>query len=94
MTLQPRGGGLSEPQYRYSGFRMGRGRFFQNTETKKSLPDYQLLVMDEIPQARGVGGGLAAETMRRIVPSKWLLIHLIAAQKTASRQGVRSQCLL
>jgi hypothetical protein len=31
--------------------------------------------------------GLPGETMRRMVPSKWLLINLIAAWKTASRQG-------
>jgi hypothetical protein len=30
--------------------------------------------------------GLPDETMRRMVPSKWLLINLIAAWKTASRQ--------
>jgi ABC-type transporter Mla maintaining outer membrane lipid asymmetry ATPase subunit MlaF len=31
--------------------------------------------------------GLPGETMRRMVPSKWLLINLVAAWKTASRQG-------
>jgi hypothetical protein len=31
--------------------------------------------------------GLPGETMKRMVPSKWLLINLIAAWKTASRQG-------
>jgi hypothetical protein len=38
--------------------------------------------------------GPPGETMRRMVPSKWLLINLIAALKTASRQGVGSQCYL
>jgi hypothetical protein len=38
--------------------------------------------------------GLPGETMRRMVRSKWLLINLIAAWKTASRQGVGSQCHL
>jgi hypothetical protein len=38
--------------------------------------------------------GLPGETMRRMVPSRWLLINLIAAWKTASRQGVGSQCYL
>jgi ABC-type molybdate transport system ATPase subunit len=31
--------------------------------------------------------GLPGETMRRMVPSKWLRTNLIAAWKTASRQG-------
>jgi hypothetical protein len=31
--------------------------------------------------------GLAGETMRRMVPSKWRWTNLIAAWKTASRQG-------
>jgi hypothetical protein len=35
--------------------------------------------------------GLPGETMRRMVPSKWPLINLIAAGKTTSRQGVGSQ---
>jgi hypothetical protein len=38
--------------------------------------------------------GLPGETMRGMVPSKGLLINLIAAWKTASRQGVGSQCYL
>jgi hypothetical protein len=31
--------------------------------------------------------GLPGKTMRRMVPSKWLLIKLIAAWKTTSRKG-------
>jgi hypothetical protein len=38
--------------------------------------------------------GLPGEAVRRMVPSKWHLIHLIAAWKTASRQGVGPQCYL
>jgi hypothetical protein len=29
--------------------------------------------------------------MRRVVPSKWLLLNLIAAWKSAFRQGAESQ---
>jgi hypothetical protein len=38
--------------------------------------------------------GLPGETMRRKVPFKWLWTNLIAAWKTASRQGLGRQCYL
>jgi hypothetical protein len=49
---------------------------------------------EEHATRRGNLMGLPSETMRRMVPSKWLLIHLIAAWKNASRQGPGSQCYL
>jgi hypothetical protein len=51
-----------------------------------------LIVITGQAQRSMLGGelnlmGLPGETTRRMAPSKWLLINLIAAWKTTSRQG-------
>jgi hypothetical protein len=41
---------------------------------------------------RVASAGLPGETVRRMVPFKWLRTNLFAAWKTNSRQGVGSHC--
>jgi hypothetical protein len=84
----PQGGVLSGPQYRYSGLLRGHGGLFQNEETKRGRerdphgPDIHSRSGTEERASRRVNPlGLPGETMRRMVPSKWLLINLIAAWK-------------
>jgi hypothetical protein len=82
-TLPPAGrGGLSEPQYRYRGaLNAPIILIFITGQAQRSMLVGELSLM-----------GLPGETMRPLVPSKGLLINLIAAWKTISRQGVGSQC--
>jgi hypothetical protein len=76
-TLPLPGGGLSEPQFRYRG--------------GLNAPIILIVITGQAQRSMLVGElnlmGLPGETMRRTVPSKWLLINLIAAWETASRQG-------
>jgi hypothetical protein len=78
------GGGLSEPQYRcMGGLNAPMILIVIAGQAQKSMPVGELNLL-----------GLPGETMRRMVPFNWLRTTLIAAWKTAPRQGVGSQCYL
>jgi hypothetical protein len=78
------GGGLSEPQYGFMG--------------GLNAPIILIVITGQAQRSMLVGElnllGLPGETMRRMVPFKWIWTNLIAAWETTSPQGAGSRCLL
>jgi hypothetical protein len=74
------------------------GQRFLRFSILKETPMAPVFIAGQAQRSMLVGElnltGLPGETVRRMVPSKWLLINLIAAWKTASRQGAASHCYL
>jgi hypothetical protein len=75
-------------------FRRAAGVSFkleERRETGKETPATPVFIAGQAKRSMLVGGlnlmGLPGETIRRMVPSKGLLINVIAAWKTASRRG-------